>query len=821
MRRAETSKPSVTRTATPIPALSALAAAVALVILPMANLPSFDVPKLVLLVLGLAAIHVTTARRRETGARDGALADPILAIPLALAVIAAIGAIVTGPRGSLVGPVTALACIAAARLVAQAADPAAAVRTIARGVAIAALAAGLYGVLQKAGLDVTPWASRREPVATFGNTSFAAEFQAAALPFSLLLALRRDSGLVDRVLGGSAALAGIVHVGIALSRTDYVAAAAGLGAAACLLLHARGRRRAAAGLAAAGVVAGVALGFAFVAAARGDGPSWLGRSDTMAVRTGIWSATTRMIADAPVRVAGTPFVDAFPAWREADEFRISLGRRVETPHHDWLEIAFALGVPGLLAALGVVVLLAKRLVATASTHAAESAALGGSLAALAVSALASSPLSHPATALLPALAAGLVVALAPRPLRGATLPARRTDVAFAVALGATLVGGPTLSTLRSDGFLALGRTELDARNPARALALLDAAAAADSQAADARFELGSLLRSAGRSDEAIAALESARAIRPGDLNYRVNLAYALRAAGRSDDAAKMVEDGLAQCAFHPLLLAARAIFIAEKGRDAEALAEVRLAVKMLPGDPRLRALAAEMALPRAPSPTAEPPDVIRIDESVFAAPAAREAALDALLGLHAAHETEELGRSARSMLRRDPGLLGPLVTRARRLAATRPDDAAALMLAAATAVKDDAGFLDEAAQVLRETGRAEESTILLGRSLGVRAAEAFVLGLDSKALKLAGQAAERDPSPAHFLMVARAAARLGERDAAVESIGAAVAAGPVDPDEVRRDPDLATLLPNRRLEEVLERAARRTGENRTKAGNRR
>lgn len=811
----------MTRTWSPIPSLAALAAAVALVFLPMANLPSFDVPKLALLVLGAAAIHVLTAKRREPRLRDGVLADPILAIPLAMAVVAAIGAIVTGPRGSLAGPVTALACVAIARLVAQASEPAAAVRTIARGVASAALLAGLYALIQKAGLDVTPWAERREPVATFGNTSFAAEFQAAALPFSLLLALQRGSGVRDRLLGGLAAIAGSVHVVVALSRTDYVAAAAGLGAAACLLLHAKGRRRAATGLAAAGVVAGVALGFAFFAAARGDGPSWMGRSDTMSVRTGVWRATARMIADAPVRVAGTPFVDAFPAWRDADEYRVSLGRRVDTPHDDWLEIAFALGVPGLLAALGVVVLVGKRLVATARTHAAETAALGGSLAALAVSALASSPLSHPATALLPALAAGLVVALAPRPLRGVSLPSRAGDLAFAGVLVASLVGGPTLATLRSDGFLALGRSELARGDAARALTLLDAAAAADSQAFDARYELGSLLRSAGRTDEAIAALESAQALRPGDPNCRVNLAYALRDAGRADEAARQIDDGLAQCPWHPLLLAARAIFSLEKGRDAEALADAKRAAAGLPTDPRLRALAAEAALPAQSAATVEPGDVIRLDDAFFAAPAAREAALDALLALHAAGETEELGRSARSMLRRDRGLLGPLVTRARRLVATRPGESAALVLAAASAVRDDAGFLDEASQILRQSGRTEESTILLGRALGARAAEAFELGLDSKALKLAGQAAERDPSPVHFLMVARAAARLGERDAAVESIGAAVASGPVDAEAIRRDPVLATLLPNRRLEEVLDRAARRTGENRTRAGERR
>src|SRR5207247_5313186 len=68
----------------------------------------------------------------------------------------------------------------------------------------------------------------------------------------------------------------------------------------------------------------------------------------------------------------------------------------------------------------------------AKEHAAESAAVAGSLAAIAVSALASSPLSHPATALCAALAAGLVVAMAPRPLRRVALPARTADIVLEI-----------------------------------------------------------------------------------------------------------------------------------------------------------------------------------------------------------------------------------------------------------------------------------------------------------------------------------------------------------------------------------------------------
>jgi hypothetical protein len=54
---------------------------------------------------------------------------------------------------------------------------------------------------------------------------------------------------------------------------------------------------------------------------------------------------------------------------------------------------------------------------------------------------------------------------------------------------------------------------------------------------------------------------------------------------------------------------------------------------------------------------------------------------------------------------------------------------------------------------------------------------------------------------------------MGERDAAIEEVGAAVASGPVDPDEIRLDPVLSKLLPDGRLEDLIAGAARRSGEN--------
>ena len=780
-------------------AAAALLVAVAWAFLPIAGLPSFDVPKLALLVVGAIALTLWAGRRRGTDAAGDLLQDPILALLLLAALVSALVSLADWPRGTLLLPVLAIACVAVARVVARSDDPRAAVRVVARGAAVAAAGAGAYALVQRAGLDPAPWGGRREVVATFGNPSFAAEFQAAALPFAAFLVAAPGLRRGDRVLGAAAALLAAAHLVLARSRIDLLAAGAGLSVAAVVLLHATGRRRAAWVLAGAGGAAAVAAGAAFAMAAAGDGPAWVGRSATLEVRARIWRATTRMIADAPFRIAAAPFSDLFPAWRSAEEYRISLGRSVETPHNDVLAITASLGIWGLLLALATLVLIARRVLASTpdgqatgtQDDAAGRAALAGVLAALVVSGLASSPLSHPATALLGAVAAGLVVGLRPRPAGWLRLPARAMDVGLAATLALAVWPGPVLRTLRSDGFVALARQEVEIGDTARALELLDVAAAVDPQAFEARRELGILFHAAGQPAAGVAALRSAHRLRPGNLETRVSLAYALRSVGRADEAQELIAESLALCPWHPHVRTARASFLLVRGQADAALADPPASAALLPHDPRIAAVAMEARLVLDPSPET------------------RESALDALETLRAAGDAVGLDRAARAFLLRDPGLLGPLVTRARRLAPTAPDSAAALVLAAATGAPQDAGFLEEASTVLRRAGRLEPSAVLLGRSLGIRAREAYEAGDDEQAASLAQKAAAREPRPEHHLVAARALTRLGERKAAGEQVAAALAAGPLDPDDVRRDAVLATLFPDRGLEGVLDRAAKR------------
>lgn len=752
--------------------------------LPAANLPSFDAVKLAIVLPVLAVATYAGARRRGPADGETSLRDPLLAIPLLVALAAAASALLHSPRGSLAGPALALACVAVARLVRPGAES---VTSTLRAVSIAALGAGLYAIAQSAGLDPAPWGARREVVSTFGNTSFAAEFQAAALVPALVLALRPAATKLDRLLGGVGAATAAAHVVLARSRIDLVAAAAGITVLAVCVLRDRRRART---LAIAAGAAAVLVAALFVAAATGA-IAFLGRSDTLAVRLHIWDATARLIADSPFRFGAAPFVDLYPPWRSPDEYRISLGRVVDTPHMDLLEIAATLGVVGVLAAIAWCVAVAKRLVALRGTLPWETAALAGTLAAIVVSGFASSPLTHPATALLAAVAAGHTAALAPRPASVLTSPrARWADVGLALALIAAFWPGPAFPGLRSGGFVALAIGERTAGDAQRAATLFDAGCASDPWSFTARYELGSLLRTLGQADTAVQALESAREIRPNDPDGRTNLIHALRAARRDADADRVLAESLVSFPWHPLLLAARAARASERGEFAAAVTDLDRAVAVRPFDLRLRAVRAEAVLGHDPGE------------------ASRTAALDLLTEIRASGNGNLMSEAARAFIRRDAAFGAVLTTRAARIAADRPDEACALAVCPVQGLfPPDPGYFDAASRVLRTCGHEEDATRLLGRALGLRAREALTAGDADRARSLAAKAADRDPIPEHRVTEALALARLGQRMSVREALSAALALGPVDAAAIRADPGFAALLPDEALETILTRAA--------------
>ena len=759
---------------------SVLLVLTALVFLPLDNLSSFDTVKLAALVPWLALATFLAARRRPFGADEPALRDPLLLVTLLLALAAAVGALTAWPRGSLVGPTLAVACVAAARLVPPGADG---VRSTMRGAAVASGAIGIYALIQKLGLDPAPWGDRREVVATLGNTSFAAEFQAAALPLAAVLALRPGATRGDRALGVAAALLAVTHLVLAKSRIDFVAAGAAAIVATVCALPDRRKARILVGVAVAGAAGFAAL---FVAAAQGT-IGWLGRSDTILVRVHVWGSTLRAIADAPFRFGTAPFVDLYPLWRDAEEYRTSLGRVVDTPHCDLLEIAATLGVVGAAAALAIVAIGLRRFAALRASMPWETAALAGAATAIAVSGLASSPLTHPATALILALCVGHLVALAPRPL-AFSLRARAADFALAAMLVVAFWPGPALRTFRADAFTALGKTNRARAKTEDAIRLFDSACAVDPQSFEARYELGTLLLNQAKRPEALAALRSAHAVRPNDPECRTNLVHALRESGDGDAADRLLADSLVLFPWHPLLLTARAGRLSARGEYAAATIDLDRATELRPFDLRVRAVRAEARLGAAP------------DES------SRIEAIDVLVALREARDARLMTQAARAFAARDPAFLAVLTGRARRLVPTDPALAVALVWSPIDGMTpDDPGFFAAAADVLRDAGHTELGDQMRGRSLGLRAKAAFRTGDVDGARRLAVQAGQRDPIPDHHLLEAICHSRTGARPAVHDALAAAVALGSFDADALRADPGIAALLPDPEIERLLSR----------------
>lgn len=744
---------------------------------------TYDAPKGPLLVGGALVVALTAWRR---GAARVAL-DARLVLPSVLALTALAAAWSAGIAGSLTGPAIAVAALLAAWAVSTTSDAAQGVRRVARSASWVTALAGIYGLVQVAGWDVSELGGRRFAASFFGNPSFAAAFLAAALPLAAFTAAGPGATRNDRVVGWAAVVLGIAHLIVARSRIDYLAFAAAAGVAGVLLLHGTGRRRAAAWFGGAGCAAAVALGAAFVLAAGGADVPVVGRGDTLAVRAHIWDATGRMIAAHPLRVTGLSFEDLYPAWRQAEEFVLSKGRDAGTPHQDLLAVGARLGVAGILAALALVVSVARAVVRGPRESLPARAALAASLTATLVSGLASSPLSHPPTALLAALCLGHLAALANQePRRTVAFPV----VVAVLGVAALSVLPATWADARCDAFLATAQRRL-ATDGRSAIPLLRSAVAADSRSYAARYELGTLLGDSGAGEEGIAMLREAALRSPGSLSWRVNLASGLRRAGRGEEAAQVVDEGLGICPWHPLLLAARAALAMDGGDPARALEDLDRAVERMPAEPRLAVRRAEVLLVTGPPDTAHPQAVAALD------------------GLLRHRDLSDLARAVPAYVGRDPSFLATLVAFAKRIVGERPQDARALILAAQDAGSGDVGFLYDAAQVLGEAKDGPGARWMNGHAWAVRAREAHADGRDEEAIRYANKAADRAPTTAHFLLLARIRAALGERSTAVEAVGQALALGNFDPQTLRDDPHIGALLPDPELEELLRRAAER------------
>ncbi|HET6204354.1 MAG TPA: tetratricopeptide repeat protein [Planctomycetota bacterium] len=268
---------------------------------------------------------------------------------------------------------------------------------VASGLAVAA-----YGLLQRAGVDLSAvlrvYESRRYPVSTFGNTNAAAEYVVPCVAVALGGLLH---GGLPRALAGATLVVGPLYAGAAGTRAAAVSLAA-----AALFLGLRDRFLRALGVGAAALLAwGIGFSFRPVGASEAApaAPSSEGGAvpDSFEVRARIDVSTLRMFAEhAAVGVGAGNFAAAFPPYRDPEEARISsrgfaVESSPETAHCDPLQIAAETGVPGLLALLGLLLAASRACSRTPAIPAAAGAV------AIAANSLFRSPLlANPPTLLL-------------------------------------------------------------------------------------------------------------------------------------------------------------------------------------------------------------------------------------------------------------------------------------------------------------------------------------------------------------------------------------------------------------------------------------
>jgi O-antigen ligase len=307
-------------------------------------------------------------------------------------------------------------------------------RTSLAALGISAAVAGAWVILDRA--------LGRAPVGPFGRTGVTGPLLASLIPCLAVLDARRFAtrGRVLRAGPWVLATAGLLATG---SRTAWAAAAVGVlvwaGARAASAAGARRALLAAGGLVAAGVLL-VALSVAGVL----PGGSWVGRSDTIAVRLGLWRASARLAVEAPIAGHGQ---GAFPTVileeRDLEEARISRGRRPLEAHSDVAHQAVEGGLPAALALVllagGALLLAWRGARASEGADRAMLAACAGGLAALAAAAIAENPFLEPPTAAVFAVLAGTAAAFR----RGEARPSR-APVARRVLFG---VVGLVLSVL--------------------------------------------------------------------------------------------------------------------------------------------------------------------------------------------------------------------------------------------------------------------------------------------------------------------------------------------------------------------------------------
>ncbi len=673
-----------------------------------------------------------------------------------------------------------------------------------------------YGLLQAAGIDLPfPWreGGRTDPVSTMGNPNFAAEFVAASLPLSALMAIRargiRRAGAVFGILLGLAFLA--VARGRAAILLGLPAGAAAGVAMACLA--GQGRARIAGGLLAGGALVALVGGYASFVAAGDAPPAWLGRSDTVTTRVELARSTARMLLDHPLGVGAGNWEAAFPPYRSEKEYRASLFRDPGEAHCEPLQFAAEGGWPFVLAAAALALLLARAALRAARDGKDRGAAiaLAASLAATAGASLASAPFHRPASLLLAAFATGGIAFLSGGSVRalGGGGKALHTLLVLVLMAGAALLG----QRAAAEGAQAAGRRIARSTSPLprgmaeEARSLFEDAGRLDPGAVDAHMRAGeiALKLGAGTSDpsgaetefgRARSRFEAARRLRPLDPLVLSNLANADAGLGGLAGAEEGWRRALALCPWHRNANQGFAFFLLRQGRPAEGLPLVG------------RALATDPVYAPAIGTRAEVLIALGRDAEALEG---LSAGLDLLLAspprdLEGAHE------AARRAAAASPVLAAMLVRKADRLVAGPDLPGGLAVLGGLLEGRSDEDLLERGARTLSAAGLVAEANHLRLEARLASAEAALAGGDREKAAAEARRAADLALPTAEIrtsrVRVASVLARSGKREAALAEIGVAVSRGFADPAALEADPAFAPLRDDPAFRGLVRRAKR-------------
>jgi O-antigen ligase len=457
--------------------LGPAAVVVALVVVPLLYVPALDSkftqPKLAVLLvagaLGASGWLLAWATGANASPRRPSLLAAAAAAVAATTLLSAAVAAWWRPEGAPYAAaelVRLAAMFGVAVSATQAANDADWRRRATDAITVSAGIVSVLGLLQHVRLLPIALPVISVPGATFGNRNIAAEAVALSLPFALAAALGQRAGRDGRARGlvVVVVVAELVYLAATRARGAWMGAAAGI---AMFGLVRRPALPRAAWLAA--IPVGVVLLLAVVVPGR-----WMARdaldakrfapgasvvldavdlqSPVVRTRAGLWRRTLAMWRDGPLAGVGPGnFAVLFPLHAEpgaAAAGVMSATMVPRRPHNELLERLAETGVVGVLAFVGLfaaALRTAWRWRRTPDDGAVDTAAAAaGTVAAVVGCGLTAFPLAMPATALLTALALGLLAGLkpsgGPEPL-AANVPRGRAAVAAVVLTTLALTAG--------------------------------------------------------------------------------------------------------------------------------------------------------------------------------------------------------------------------------------------------------------------------------------------------------------------------------------------------------------------------------------------